>query len=366
MIKGRTRDMAKDTFINMNINKVIVHQIFKRDLENHIIKPFYSTECIALNTGFNTKLKERIVKSLGRESHSIRMQIEDDGEESVFHYICQYWDEDDTDISFINTTKEITEILINVQDNRRYPDALVIYASGTVQQNSKDFFCIIKAESQDGFLINKDSDKIGLNYIDNLFMTKNEKLQKLGFFIKTVDNSHNITKELVDAYIFDSNTNASVSKAKAFYFYNNFLGLNFRNDSKKQTLNFFSYTKKFVNSRQDLNDIQKINLSTQLIQYITAQQTPILNAADFANDFLNNAQMKDEYLRYLEEKDVPTISIYKDTSMLGNMLKYRQLYFSNNVRLQIPVESFKDIVEITKDENGETIIKIKGMMLDEK
>ena len=53
--------------------------------------------------------------------------------------------------------------------------------------------------------------------------------------------------------------------------------------------------------------------------------------------------------------------------MIGNSLKVRNLCFSNNVKVQIPTEKFGEAVEITKDTiTGETVIKIKGLMLNEK
>lgn len=236
--------MAQDAFRNMIIKRVIVHQVFRRDTDNKVRNPFFSSECVTLSDDFNTKMKERIIKLLGQESHSIRMEIEDDGEESTYSHVVKYWKcKSREENKFIDASKEITNNLVKIQDSRRYPDALLLCVEGTVRKDNRDFFCIIKAESQDGFLITQEAEKIGLDYIANLFMTKNEKFQKLGMFIKTVDSNDNIPKNVVETYLFDSNTDDSISKAKAKYFYHDFLGLNFRNDSKKQTSAFFHETK---------------------------------------------------------------------------------------------------------------------------
>ena len=69
--------MAQDAFRNMIIKRVIVHQVFRRDTDNKVRNPFFSSECVTLSDDFNTKMKERIIKLLGKESHSLRMEIED-------------------------------------------------------------------------------------------------------------------------------------------------------------------------------------------------------------------------------------------------------------------------------------------------
>ena len=358
--------MADSKFLNMKIKQVIVHQIYKRDELGNIKTPFFNSSCEKLSDTFCNKLKERIVKSLGKESHSIRMQVEDDGNESVFEYISNYWMGAMKEEDFINTSVSITKRLVEAQNSRRYPGGLVLCIQGTVQGDDKEFFCIVKAEKQDGFSTDQDTNKISLSYIDNVFMTTNERFQKLGMFIRNSKGSKEIRKDDVDVFLFDSNTSISPTKAKAEYFYKNFLGLMFRKDSDTMTLSFFEKTKEFISSRDDIENVKKIEISTALLDYVKAQGTHIINPLDFARINLPTASILDEYIKYLEIEEIDTNSIYKDTSLLGKILKYRQLTFENDVKMQIPVDEFSDIVEISKDDSGQTVVKIKGMMLGEK
>lgn len=357
--------MTNDALVNMKVKNVIVHQVYARDYENNAKQPFYSSECIPRNKAFGEKLKEKIIKSLGRESHSIQMEIKDDGEESIYKYITEYWCSNEDDEAFINLSRKVADSLVVAQKSRKYPDCLVICIDGVVQ-NNKEFFCIVKAESQDGFSLKRDAEKINLNYLDNLVMTKNEKFQKIGMFIKKIDGNKNITANLVDSYIFDSNTNESASKSKATYFYSDFLGLDFRNDSDRLTLKFFEKTKEFFNSNESIEDIEKINLSTKLVEYIMSENSHMINASDFSKN-IEKSDVRDEYINFLGENEVPVNNILKDTSMIGKPLKYRKLRFDNDIQLQIPTDSFSDVVTISKDDlSGETVITIKGMMLNEK
>ncbi len=359
--------MAISKFINMRIKRVIIHQIFKRDENGKIIPPILSSSCSSKNSPYFSKIQERIVKSLGNESHSIRMEFINIEENSVFQLIKEYWKTSGDENKFIELSILLTHKLSDVQNNRKFPGGVIICVEGTVQGSCKPFFCIIKAEMQDGFSLKKENEILNFSYIDDIFMTKNEKFQKLGFFINNVANSDNILPENVDCYVFDSNTDPSISKAKAEYFYKTFLGTNFRKDSNVQTNNFVLATKKFIKNIEAIDDIKKIELSTALISYIKSDGTKIINPIDFANTIFDTPETIDLYKKHLIENSVGLESIFKDTSMLGNTIKYRSLCFKNNVKLQIPIDEFEDSVEISKDkESGETIVKIKGLILDEK
>lgn len=359
--------MAISKFINMRINRIIIHQIFKRDENGNITPPILSSTCSAKNDPYFSKIRERIVKSLGSESHSIRMEFVDIEKNSVFQLIKEYWETSFDENKFIELSVSLTHKLSNVQNNRKFPGGVIIYVEGTVQGSNKPFFCVIKAEMQDGFSLKKESENLYFSYINEIFMTKNERFQKLGFFINNDVNSNNILPQNVDCYVFDSNTDSSISKAKAEYFYKTFLGTDFRKDSNVQTNNFVLATKKFIKNIEGISDVKKIELSTALINYVTAEGTKIINPIDFANTIFDTPIIIDSYKEYLIENSVELQSIFKDTSMLGNVIKYRSLCFKNNVKLQIPIEEFEDSVEISKnEESGETIIKIKGLILDEK
>lgn len=358
--------MIANKCINMRITRIIVHQIFKREENGDLVSPLYSASCAAMNTGYASKIKERIIKSMGNESHSIRMEIVNDSNDSVYNLIQSYWNQNSNEKKFIGLSKKLTGLLANIQNNRRYPGGVVICVEGTVQLLNKPFFCIIKAEMQDGFSLNKANENLDFSYINDIFMTKNEKFQKIGLFINNAVKGREIKPTDVDCYVFDSNTDISIAKSKAEYFYKTFLGLNFRKDSDVLTNHFVQTTRSFIQSLP-LSDVKKIDLTTSLSSYIREQGLLIINPLDFAKANFVEPEMIDSYKAYLSEHSVPLESIYKNTTMLGKWLKTRNLFFTNNVKLQVPVEEFEDIIEITKDEkSGETIVKIKGMMLNEK
>lgn len=359
--------MVGNKFGNMQIKKIIVHQVFKRDEAGVIIPPFFSLSCATMNTGYSAKIKERIVKSMGNESHSIRMEIANSDDNSTYKLVEQFWTGENSENEFIDLSKKLTKLLADVQNNRRYPGGVIICVEGTVQAINKPFFCIIKAEMQDGFSLSKEAENLNLAYINDIFMTKNEKFQKMGLFINNAVKGRKIEPKDVDCFVFDSNTDVSISKAKAEYFYKTFLGMDFRKESDILTNNFVEATKTFIKSLDNVSDVKKIELSTSLLSYVRAEGTRTLNPIDFAETNFSSAETIDKYKNYLTARSIDLESIHKNTSMLGKWLKTRSLFFSNNVKLQIPADEFEDVVEILKDEeSGETIVKIKGLMLDEK
>ena len=358
--------MAVNKCENMKIKRYIVHQIFKRDENKKLILPQYSDMCGAMNIGYVPKIRERIVKSMGSESHSIRMEIINIDENSVFNLIQNYWKMSHEEQDFINLSKRLTYMLAEVQNNRRYREGVVIFVEGTVQAVDKPFICIIKAEMQDGFSLKKSDDNLDLSYIDKIFMTKNEKLQKIGLLINNAVKGRTIEAKDVDCYIFDSNTDTSIAMSKAEYFYKTFLGMDFRKDSDVLTKQFVQTTKEFIQN-MPVEDVEKIELSTALSSYVRERGTQIINPVDFAKANFENEEVIDSYNKYLSDHSIPLESIHKNTNMLGNWLKTRSLVFSNKVKVQVPVDEFDDAVEIKKDKkSGETIVTIKGMMLCEK
>lgn len=359
--------MDTNKFVNMQIKKIIVHQIFQREEKTTMIQPFYSSSCCVLDGNYTNKIKDRIVKAMGNGSHSLRMEIVDSDDESVYKIISEYWKNGNEEEQFITISQKLTLLLANAQNNRRYPGGIIIFVEGTVQYNSKPIFCIIKAEEQDGFSLKKSVENLGLSYVANIFMTKNEKFQKIGVFINNAVKGREIKVNDIDCFIFDSNTDPSISKSKAEYFYKSFLGLDFRKDSDVLTQSFAENTKSFIKSLEEISDVEKIKLSTSLISYISSDGITVINPTDFAKNNFKSPEIIDKYLKYLTDRSVEVNSIHKNVAMLGNFLKTRNLLFSNKVKLQIPVDEFDESVEITKnDANGETIVRIKGQMLNEK
>lgn len=358
--------MPTNKFENFIIRKVIIHQIYKREVVEFITPPFYNSECSDLDYEASDILKQRITKAMSHKSHAIQMDFVDDSNESVFRCCSDFWMSDMSDNEFIEMSKKITRKLAEAQITRAIPGGIVVVVKGTIQKINKPCIAVIKAERQNGFTAEEIEGKMILKFFNDLLLTPHQKLQKIGFFINNAVAGNTINKTDVDAFVFDSNTDSSTSASKANYFYSGFLGLDFKKDSDLLTSKFFVETKNFIGSYEKFDSNKKIDLITALLTYLKFNVSQFINVNTFAEEYFGDTQAIDAYINYVEKREVPLTNISKNLSMIGDKLKQRQFNFANNIRLQAPVDDFDDVVQINENEDGCTHIIVRGRMLNEK
>ena len=349
-------------FTNVKIQKVAIHKIFKRESKDIIVPPQFNESCTQLGDNAKHALVNRITRALGSDSHALQMDIEDVGEKSVYKYLTDFWMSNQDEEKFINLSKELTLLLASAQNRRSYPDGIVIILKGTTKAINVDYIAIIKAEISDGFNIENNNGENLLQYVNNLLLTGQQKLHKIGFFINTQVRGRKISKKDVLAYLFDSNTAESVADAKSAYFYKSFLGLKFKEDSAVITNRFYTETKKYIHESA-LGSMEKVRLQTALHNYLVVQETRNISLSDFADEYLVEDEIKDDYLRTLEASGVPRTAIRKDISMMSGKTT-RKLTFENAIKLWAPVDDFEENVLIKEDDSGNTIITIRGKYIN--
>lgn len=350
-------------FINFKIDKVIIHKIFKRENKENMLPPLYNETCSTLDIDAKRALITRITRAFGNDAHSLEMSIEDTGEESVYKYITNFWLTNQSDTHFIELSKRLTKSLAEAQTSKLYPDGIVIVLKGTTKPINVDYIAIIKAEISDGFNIENNNGESIIQYVNNLLLTGQQKLHKIGLFINNQVRGRQIEKKDVSVFLFDSNTADSVADAKSAYFYKTFLGLKFREDADYMTNKFYTGTKRFINN-SGLEPAERIRLQTALHGYLVVRNSLDINMADFANEFFTEDSVKDKYLNEMEGLGVPRISIRKDLSMISNK-KTRKLSFENAVKITAPIDEFDENVIIEDDGHGNTIVTIKGKYINE-
>lgn len=348
---------------NLKIDKVAFHQIFKRINKEEIVDPYYNNSCEVLTEQIKNTLQNRMVKAFGNDSHCLKMDIGDTGEESVYNKICQYWNSETNEQRFLNLSKDLTKSLAVAQDTKQYTGGIVIIIEGTVSRNDNRYVAIIKADIHDGMNI-KDVDGVKeLDYIDNLLLTPAQKMQKIGLFIDKSTRANRIDSDELDTYIYDINTDRNSTLKKAEYFYNRFLGLKMSSNNDVMTNSFYRYTREFINEQEMLPSSEKNRLQTQLINYMNYTGNIVLNVGEFAEENFAEEEMQDDYIRFMSSNSMPEHSITKDMSLVK--INKRNLEFENKIKLQAPTEAFARNVEIEEDEEGNTIVKIRGKLIRE-
>lgn len=349
----------------MEIQKIVIHQVFRRESKESIIPPLYNNVCSDLDDKSIDALHKRFVKSLGDNSNSMKMEIVDTGESSVFKYISNFWLTNQEDDNFIMLSKELTRLLTVAQSDGRIPGGVVVVVKGIATEYKKDFIAIIKAEKHDGFNITQEEGKNLFKYFNNIVLSPQQKLHKLGYFVNNAVKGRSIEKKDVDAFVYDSNTSAKSISSYADYFYNRFLGLNFRTDAEFITNKFFLSTRDFINTCVQVKTDDKIIIQEDLRNYLETTSTSVINPNDFIRRTVMDGTIIDKYLEYVNTQGVPLRDTKKHLALVNKSMKERRIAFENRIKLYGPSESFKENVSI-EEKGADTIIIIKGKYLSEK
>lgn len=350
---------------NLKVKKVAIHKIFQREEKDTLIPPMYNNSCTELDGEARIALALRIVKAFGDDSHSLKMDIADTGEESVYKNIVNFWLSEQSDEQFLELSKKLTLLLALAQDSKVYSEGVVITVKGTTKATKNDFIAVIKAEIQDGFNIAEINGQQLLSYINTLLLTRQQKLHKIGLFVNNQVKGRAIEVKDVSAFVFDSNTAESAYKAKAEFFYGKFLGLEFSKDSAVVCNSFYVQTKAFIN-KCEVEPMEKMRLHTALRDYVFINPTSRISPSEFADTYFMSSEIIDKYLEELDNVGVPRTATIKDLKMIGNKNHKRNLKFDNSVIVQVPTEEFDEAISVNEDENGNTIVTIRGRYVNEK
>ncbi|NRT76278.1 nucleoid-associated protein [Clostridium beijerinckii] len=344
-------------FINLKIERVIIHKIFKRNIDKELVEPLYSKSLSVLDTDGIEVLKERVINAIGNKSNSLEMGIIDISEGSCVKCVDESIRSDEN--TFIENSKKITYKLAKAQSSRRIPGGIVLIFEGTIGLNNKRICGIIKADLHSGFTTTKiDGQNEVLKYLSDLLLTPEQKLYKIAVFIEDNQNSNNLADKYT-IFVYDHNMKKTETKDAATYFYDLFLGCDFKNNSKLLTQHFYEGSKEFINSLE-LPDEEKLDLNLELYSYIKSNVNATISIDDFSNNSLKR-EFRDSYSTFMIDKKIPATSINKDTQYLETRLKQRKIKFSNEISIIGPSEEFSKLIKILPSDNNDiTKIEING------
>lgn len=347
-------------FLNLVIQRTIIHEVFKRTDTHTPVDPSYGTQVVQLDADARDALQQRITDALGHASHGLEMSIRKTSAESIWAKMKQIVDAANSETTFITASQSIAASLSDAQVNRTIPGGIVVVIYGLVGHPGIPFTCVIKAEPHAGFTRKVgDTGVLMLEFLKDLILTPQAKLYKIGAFVRKSANEATAENPSGGwrAFIFDDLITAGNRQSAAQYFYDTFLGLAFPSNSAWQTKQFHTLTKEFIRSA-NVTEETKSDLLGALTTYLKADQGGTIQVNQFATTYMNAAELRDAYATYMQSKDFPVSAIQKDISEVKGSLRDRKITFSNNIRLTGPVEQFQDRVRMrTIDgdagENGE-------------
>ncbi len=353
------------SFTNFNLARIILHNVYAPTAEGRI-EPKISSELNVLEANALGKLEERLTHVLGRGSHCIEMEVADFSDRSCFRDVCRILST--TDKQFIAVSAAFANRHTDAHTNRRWPGGTLVIIDGTVGATPKRCLIIIKAERQEGFLERISDSKVAMEYVENLLLTPQTKLYKVGVFVEVESECSEIAVESrlpgeFNTFVFDSNMTAKDERRAAQYFYSNFLGLRIPTRSEHQTRDFFDYTTAFIDE-SDLSTEAKVDLHNALYTYLKTDQSNIVEVSGFAQNYLSE-EARDDYEAFMRTKGFPEGAVLKNISLLAGRLRTRKMNFSNSVKISAPADTFASDVRVIESALDSTTVLVKGRLLDQ-
>ncbi len=344
-------------FQNLTIDKVIIHEVYRRGDSREIIPPTFSNSLLTLDQKSIEALGDRIVTAMGKASQSMEMDIinsEVGDLVSIAKVLASAEDED-----FIQQSQAIATKLSNAQNRRDIPGGILVIFSGLSGHPAVKVIGAIKAEIHSGFTKHYgEKGELTLQFLTDLILTPQTKLYKIGAFVE-VDAKADVAEFPAGwkAVIYDDLMTSSNRLGAAQYFYEGFLGCAFPETNARYTKEFHDLTKNFIQSL-NITEEGKIDLHNALITYLKTDQNANLEVAGFSQQYFNNEEIRDSYVNYMEEKEFPQNAIQKDLQDVATSLKFRRVTFGGGIKLLVPSEIFEAkvkmrVIDGAVDENGQ-------------
>ncbi|USD36537.1 nucleoid-associated protein [Ferrimonas sp. SCSIO 43195] len=341
----------------INVKKIIIHQIFRRDENGNKRTPEKSTDFILFDRSAMDTFKSRVLDAVGSQSKAVPMEIVNQGPDDIASLINQLTDCNDGE--YIEISYKIADKLAESQRSKRLPGGIVVVFSGTYGDSRNKFVGIMKAEIHSAYekKTNQSTKEITLKYVEEALLTPATKLYKTAFFTQVQDEANN--KDMRKKWlplISDSQISKTEGKAAAFYFYSKFLGCGYPESSAKSTKEFYDATSNYLKG-MDVSEEVRSDYHNALVSYLKYEKSEVVNPNEFAARYFDSEEV-DLYIEHLEDLDLPTQSFAKNLEFIGSKLKIRKLSFSKNVKITAPSQVFKELIKlesINMDESGQPV-----------
>lgn len=348
-------------FLDLQLNRIAVHEIFKRELDLLPIPPRCSDTLADLDQAGKSAIRERIIGALGSNSKSVQMSVVEDGPGSAFDLFSRLPFIDDA--AFLQVSQQIAQKLSSAQTARTIPGGVLVVADGTVGADARPFSGVIKAEVHSGFIKEAGDGGPLIRYLTDLLLTPSQRFHKIGLFVREHPQALPPDDYYSDdylAYVFDNQMSGAEITTAANYFYERFLGCTAASTAKKLTRDFYKHSRDFIDS-SPLDDEAKVESVSALHVYLRSNVQTI-HALEFAQQYLP-PDIHQPYIDFLVEQEFPENAVRKDTTQIKHKLRIRKLNFSTQVRVTAPAERFRELVQVQEVEENATIIRIVGQLL---
>lgn len=327
-------------FENLTVDRIAIHDVYRRLDDKKAIPPTYGTALISLPQEAMDYFRDRVITAMGNQSQSMEMAISAPVKADAAVKLSA-----DTlgcdDAAFLSISKTYADRLTEAQTRRDIPGGVLVVFDGNVGHPARRYVGIIKSETHQGF---RHASTTQIQFLKDLFMGPQTKLYKIGIFVCT-DPASSTFPDGWSAHVYDSQMSSANRDGAAHYFYGSFLGCELPTNAAQLTKKFYEQTREFIN-KIDVPEERKSDLLTGLYTYLKVDQSPTVEISSFAKSYLGDDGLKDAYTAFMNQKSFPGAAVLKDITDIGSKLRRRRLTFSRNVQLTAPSEAFEDLVEV--------------------
>lgn len=359
---------------HLKINRIIIHQVFRRGEDGKIIKPWRSHEFTNFDKHAMDTFRARVVGALGHNSKAVQMEIVNQNANQLPSIIDKMVEQEKE--SFAVSSYDIARKLTSAQHTKNIPGGIVVVFDGKQGNEGKKFLGIIKADIYSAYekMSNPKTNEISLKFVEEVLLTPSNRLYKTaGFFENTIYDKKSVDlNEKWKVMVADYQINKVDGKAAAKYFYSDFLGCNYPQNSARKTKQFYDHAKNFIDNL-DYSQAIKIDYYNALVTYLKVDTSTSISASDFAERYFD-IDTQDVFVDYMESSGLPSTSFAKDIEHITRNLKMRKISFGRDIKIFAPAEAFKSKVEIKPlegppDESGKptewTNVLIKDKISDQ-
>jgi len=334
---------------NLIVGRVMLHEIFRRGDDRAPMTPRYGDRIVHLAADALDTFRQRVVDALGSPSQSLEMEIIRTEADSALDTARSLVEAGDS--HFVTLSRKFADKLTEVQLHRNLPGGILLVFDGTAFHPARRIVGIIKAETHSGFTPFGDRGSLTLQYLRELILTPTTKLYKIGLFVEEYP-SRRRGQPPWNAFIYDNLLVAADGSGAAQYFYESFLGCSLKLDSAHITRRFYDLTNQFISS-SGLTQDEKVDLQTSLYTYLKVEVSPVVEVRGFAQRYLGEPQLRDQYSQFMAAKQFPDGAVSKNLGNLSGKLRRRRVVFKSRIQLVGPADEFNELVTI-KSIDGET------------
>jgi hypothetical protein len=226
---------------NLSINRICLHEIYRRDEERAIVPPTFSNALLQLTVEARAVFASRVVAAFKSGAQCMEMDVLQFGPGSVIALGAAFVGANDH--IFIDNSRSLAGGLAAAQGSRQIPGGVVAVFDGTVGFPSTPFFAVMKAELHEGFLKQAN---LQVSFVDSLFLSPKTKLYKIGFFVSDASPVRPALPGGWSSSVYDNQLSASQREGAATYFHSTFLGLAIPDSARHQVKQFFEKTRGFI------------------------------------------------------------------------------------------------------------------------